>query len=103
MRDLADLDAVERDVGAVRKARDRALEDNLVAPVTARRSVARNPHEEQKRPDDRRQGEGADQDVVGARLHFAQRLAFWGRSSAASAAGRSAAAARRITPLLPWK
>ena len=103
MRDLADLDAVEQDVGAVREAGDRATEDNLVFPVTASGPVARNPHDEQKRAHDRSQGEGADQNVVGARLHCAQRLAFCGRPSAASAAGRSAAPARRITPLLPWK
>ena len=76
MRDLADLDPVERNVGAGRKARNRSLEDNLVGPVTARRSVTGNPHDEQKRADDRRQGEGADQDVIGACLHCAQRLAI---------------------------
>ena len=71
----------------VGEARDRTLEDDLIIPVTARGSVARDPHDEQKRPDDRRQSEGADQDVVGARLHRAQRLAFCGRSSAATRGG----------------
>ena len=71
MGDLADLDAVEQHVGAVREARDRALEHDLKGPVTARGSVARNPHDEQKRPHDRRQSEGADQDIIGTRLHYA--------------------------------
>src|SRR5271155_1017529 len=94
MSDLAALDAVEEDVGAVRQAGDRAVENDLESPVAARRAIAGAPHDEEKRPDDRRQGEGADQDIVGTRLHSAQRLAFCGRSSAARTAGRSAAAVR---------
>src|SRR5580658_2267842 len=102
MRNLADLDAVEKDVSAVRKAGNRAVENDLESPVAARRRIARDPHHKQKRAHDGRQGKGADHDIVGPRLHSAQRPAFRDRSSPAVMAGRSAAESR-ITPLLPWK
>ena len=71
MGDLADFDAVEQHVGAVREARDRALEHDLKGLVTAGGPVARDPHDEQKRAHYRRQRESADQDIIGTRLHYA--------------------------------
>ena len=69
LRHLADLEAVEENQRPLGETRDRTVEDDLIASVRARRAVAGDPHHKQKTRDDDAEGEGADHDKVGTRLH----------------------------------
>ena len=72
--DFADADAVELHGAAARQAGDRAVEQDGVGLVVGGAGQAGEPQDEQERPGDDRQGEGADEDEIRARLHLDYRL-----------------------------
>ena len=72
--DLADANAVELHRAAARQAGDRAVEQDGVGLVVGGAGQAGEPQDEQERPGDDRQGEGADEDEIRARLHLDYRL-----------------------------
>ena len=70
-RDLANLEAVEQDRAAARKPGNRAAEDDLVGLVAARAAQTGKPQHKEKRGDDCRQREKADNEEIGLGFHSA--------------------------------